>query len=415
MRKLHQNLFYYYTGSLTPGKDVDRQIENNTTKALINLLENSSVRTQNDLIESILKIKVRGSPIKFKYCLQSSAVGLGRIGDIPNKYILAISPLGEKPVERTTEYERKSIPDAWIRGADIAILLENKTNGPLWRGQLDQHRKLLGGKVKMVVRSWINDIYPIIKKVEKRAKDRDRKDIFLLSEFRRYLEVIKMSKFEGFDKQDFMRIYDDDKEEFDYLRYKFDNLAKQIDNRLVDKGFLLWDGKPNFNKRTIGWYGFYQRIRHPKIREQYKCYDIAHFSIYCEDGIGLKLHVDHAHFTKLRKKIKDVKQRERFRDLLRKLNKLQEYSIVIDDMGKALKMDIYNKPHAAEYTVWSPYIKGERLETVLEMVMNGEVSRFNIYYNFDPKTAEDMGDKIVDAIVDIIKKDWWPIYSFIIK
>ena len=43
MRKIHQNLFYYYSGQHKEDQQLDKQIENNTTKAFINVLENSSV------------------------------------------------------------------------------------------------------------------------------------------------------------------------------------------------------------------------------------------------------------------------------------------------------------------------------------------------------------------------------------
>ena len=40
MRKLHQNIFYYYKGQHENEGDIERQMENNATKALINVLEN---------------------------------------------------------------------------------------------------------------------------------------------------------------------------------------------------------------------------------------------------------------------------------------------------------------------------------------------------------------------------------------
>jgi hypothetical protein len=47
MTDLHRNVFYYYKGAKQPEQKLyDQQLENNTTKALINTLEHSSQSEQ---------------------------------------------------------------------------------------------------------------------------------------------------------------------------------------------------------------------------------------------------------------------------------------------------------------------------------------------------------------------------------
>lgn len=418
MGKLHQNIFYYYKGALNREKDVEQQIEDNTTKALINVLENSSIETQKLIIENITEIAIPKSVRKLKYILQATTIGKERIVSIPNKFILAISPCGEVE-DGDAKYDRGSRPDAWIWSSDFVILLENKTRGKLSKAQLEQHGRLLIGNGKLIVKSWINDVYPVIK--ETASKVQNEKDRFLLSEFKKYLEVIGMSRFEGFDKEDFMRKYcdDDDREEFDYLKsFKFDKLAEAVKERLKQKGLQFRNATPNFEERDIGWYGFYKEYKGPKGGKYSKCTDVPHFSIFMSEapiGVCVKLHVMKQPLKDLRTKIKDKQKKREFFELLRKLNS-SDYKnntkITVSESEPS------SKPYrtgewGCEYTVYAGYIDKRRLETIAKMLLDDSKKVwFNIYYTFDSKDAEKLGKNIVEDIVNIIN-EWWDVYSFI--
>jgi hypothetical protein len=411
MRKLHQNLFYYYTGSSRPGKDVDQQIENNTTKAFINMLENSSLETQRAVLRKI-GINARKSEKRFKYCLQTSDIGFNKYRKRIQRYLLAISRNGKEPIRRGGCGKKDSIPDAWIWSSSTVVLIENKTWTPLLSDQLSRHKRLLGGKCKFLFRSWRDHVYPAIKEV--RRRELNEKDSFLLSEFLRYLEVINMSRFEGFDKQDFMRIYDDDEEEFNYLREKFETLALEVKKKLKDKAIELFNSKASFNRKNIGWHGFFQ----PKLCPYpgLKCYQVAHFSIFFKDGVGFKLHVPDFHLKRLRNKIKNDNKRKQFKKLLNKLNYSRDrgYALVIADLLPAKKNVRYHRDWASEYRIWTPAIKSNRLDNALNMIVDGTADWFNIYYLLDPSEAEKHGGKIVSDIAQVVN-EWWPIYKFIIN
>lgn len=152
MKKLHQNIFYYYKGMID--KDIEQQLEDNTTKALINVLENTSLGTQKKIIQNLTGIKIPTDTDKINYILQVSTIGKERIADISNRFLLAFSPVG-KIEDYEVEYKRSSRPDAWIWSSDFVILFENKTRGELSKAQLKQHNKLLNGKT--IIRSWMND------------------------------------------------------------------------------------------------------------------------------------------------------------------------------------------------------------------------------------------------------------------
>jgi hypothetical protein len=416
MGKLHQNIFYYYKGALIRGKDVDQQIEDNTTKALINVLENSSIETQKLIIENITGTEIPKSAKKLHYILQAKSIGKERIVSIPNKVILAISPFG-KLENSEAEYQKGSRPDAWIWSSSFVILFENKTSGELSKAQLEQHKRLLIGNGKLVMKSWINDVYPVIK--EASSKVQNEKDRFLLSEFKKYLEVIGMSQFEGFDKEDFMRIYYDDREEFDYLKkLKFDKLAEAVKERLKQKGLQFRNATPNFEKREIGWYGFYREYRGPKGAKYIECTEVPHFSIFMSDdpiGVCVKLHVMKQPLKDLRTKIMDSQKKSEFFKLLTELNSSDykdDTRITVSESERS------NEPHKSgdwgcEYTVYAGYIDKKRLETIERMLStDSKKVWFNIYYTFNLKKAEEHGKNIVGEIINIIN-EWWEVYSFI--
>lgn len=265
MRKLHQNIFYYYTGASKNEKDVERQIEDNTTKAFINTLENCSLEVQKQIIEN-LGIKIPKTCKKLNYTLQASTIGCERIAK--RKFILAISPSGKKPPDyNDKDYRNKSRPDAWIWSSSpssFVILLENKTKGELDNAQLKQHGKSLGTGHELIVKKWI-DVHSAIKKLSN--TELNKTDKFILGEFKRYLEVTNLSGFDGFDKEDFMRLYSDDKAEFDYLVKKFKNLGMAIGKRLDKERHLKTkECKPNFEdknkERSVGWFGFYDNTKY---------------------------------------------------------------------------------------------------------------------------------------------------------
>ncbi|MDI6760043.1 MAG: hypothetical protein QMD05_04390 [Candidatus Brocadiaceae bacterium] len=216
MRKYnpYRNVFYYYRGpsSKIEGQ-YDKQIEDNTTKALINTLENSEKRLLMSLLKEI--------EIDIKH--------LDRVA-----YDLQVG-------------KELSRPDAQILiDNKYDIRIESKIDSPLKEDQICQHLKSISSrdgylicitpregdknvvqqinKANMRFITW-KEVYMCFK--EQLEKARDEKTQFIIQAFLEYLEAINMAPFNGWDKKDFeafLNIEDDPRKE---LRLRVKEKLKQ--------------------------------------------------------------------------------------------------------------------------------------------------------------------------------------------
>ncbi|MGA2368812.1 MAG: hypothetical protein ABSF74_09635 [Dehalococcoidia bacterium] len=193
----HENIFYYYRGPTRVNeseKQFDRQLENNTTKALINLLYYSSEKALPQFVQLInSKLSNYTLPIK-----QGSAYrfSLQRMPELcktaSNKVLITIC--GDPSSDSGEGKGGK--PDAWIYIPDsMAIMIETKLGGLPSEAQIEGHLKEATWNRISTNRcnlSW-SEIY------ESLSEDND----FLIRQFKQYLEVIGMTPFKGFVEDDF--------------------------------------------------------------------------------------------------------------------------------------------------------------------------------------------------------------------
>jgi len=202
MRKYNpfRNVFYYYRGPSSKKEgQFDKQTEDNTTKALINTLENGE---KGLLIHFFKKARIDIKDYdKVAYDLQ---------------------------VE-----EESSRPDALIQIDKCNIFIESKIDSPLKEDQIYRHlesiskdylicitpreedRNIIQQIKKSNLRfvSW-KEVYLCFK--EQLEKTKDEKTKFIIQQFLEYLEAINMAPFSGWDKKDFeafLNIEDDPKRE----------------------------------------------------------------------------------------------------------------------------------------------------------------------------------------------------------
>ena len=243
MSNPHKNIFYYYRGPSnrkSQHKDdiiYDKQIEDNTTKALINCFEYSSEYLLNHLLEYFkIEIKNKTTP---QFFLQASM--------------------------------SKSRPDTKIKFVNSSIYIENKVGASVSRNQLLNHLKVLeendllllitnNDHDREIVRdlgiiyiNW-NDIYKCFKKYI----PIDKNEKFLLEQFLKFLEVIGLSDFTGFNNDDFdffINKIDDYKPIVKNKIEKFANLVYvSLDREIRDTYIDRYMGNIPKNPEVI-WYG----------------------------------------------------------------------------------------------------------------------------------------------------------------
>lgn len=401
-KKLQQNIFYYYKGSHKEGHEFEIQLENNTTKALINVLENCGTIVQKKLLEKIVGMRISKNVKRINYILQESTIGKERTHRIKKKIVLAISPYGKIENHGKRLYERESIPDAWIWCNDFVILIENKTRSELDKSQIERHKKTLKSN-NLVTRSWINNIYPVIKEFsEKKLSEKDK---LLITEFKKYLEVNELARFEGFEMEDLLRMYSENEEEFEYLKNKYKKLANAVKAKLVKRGV-------RFHRQRVkpdGWWDYFVRS------DDRRYYEQAHFSIYLsEPFLGVKLHLQRCpDLTNFRKKIK--RNPETFKKIIKELKKSKyNYEIYITERKH---LGLYDTTKKSEYSVRSKYVKNEHVKELKEFLLLKMLKKkvwFSIHYEFGVEEAVKRGKEIIEDILEIIN-DWWKMYKYIIE
>jgi len=170
-------------------------LENDVTKALINLFQHCSPKVLKAFLQMI---DVREAPRAFDFEFQVTDTKAFR--QKPHRIMLSIVSASTQ-MKSSSSYEvLQSYPDACIVSKDNAILIESKTQSPLIQEQIQSHIKhYLGTATKERIITW-EEISNKFRLISKSLKDLDR---FLVSQFCDFLELIGISEFNGFSELDF--------------------------------------------------------------------------------------------------------------------------------------------------------------------------------------------------------------------
>ena len=208
MADFHRNIFSYFRGASQPEHDREQQIEDNTTKALVNTLEHCSP----DVVIRFLQWLGISDPGNVIFEQQRITIGDERIRHKPHRLLLAIvgtkNPLNQSVCDQlpvTTVGDSR--PDAWLYGDNFVVLIESKTGestldlnqmachwNKLWGGSLRSERK----DVRVVTWAEVHEFF-----LDLMRGLGDAKSKWLAEQFTQYLEWTGMTDFVGFKEEMF--------------------------------------------------------------------------------------------------------------------------------------------------------------------------------------------------------------------
>jgi hypothetical protein len=201
MTGFYRNVFSYYRGSAQREQDREKQLEDNTTKALVNTLENSAPLVTSEFLKW-LGISAHGGTF---FALQKPTIGVGTIHRKKHRLLLAIVGTSNETNQSICRQlpqkpEGDSRPDAWLYGGEFAVLVESKIgDAKLELNQMACHwHKLHPTRWKIV--TWA-DIHRFFVTLTLRLNDAKSK--WLVGQFTQYLEWTGMTEFVGFKEEMF--------------------------------------------------------------------------------------------------------------------------------------------------------------------------------------------------------------------
>lgn len=201
MTDFHRNVFSYFMGASQPDHDRQKQLEDNTTKALVNTLEHCPRNVAAAFLEWLGIPHVR----RVNIVQQKASIGDERIHRKSERLLLAI--VGTRPKDGDSLFQRlprrsaqESRPDAWLYGDDFVVLVESKIgDSNLDCNQMACHsQKLRPTRCKIVTWSDVHAFF--IGLVGNLTDPRSR---WLVEQFTQYLEWTGMTEFVGFKEEMF--------------------------------------------------------------------------------------------------------------------------------------------------------------------------------------------------------------------
>ena len=394
----HRNIFYYYKAPQKKSRyveeEIDYQIENNVTKAFINLLEFCTYSTQNQILQSMsfpLPVHLVKPTFKLQICSD------------------------------------ESVPDALIEYQKIKIIIESKVHALLDLGQLKRHyaafdstkqntllvltnNQLDKDEVEQMDNTkfftW-NEITQKIWQIKQNISN--EKDLFLLNQFIEFMEVMGLSPFLGFKNDDFDSFLnieqDPTKEKREAVKKKFKVFSEELFEK-IEGNFPFEEPKRvpigNLGQKAKGvWSAIFDA------HTELPLVQTIHYSLYLtENGFNIELWAEGKIPTRIIAKQITLNPRG-FTEMCRKLD---DHKLRID--AKEMIAPRKKKEKTIVELETGKYFSEKDTEFILEKIKEQKLFQFAIRKIF-PRDYQNIGNKKFIEEVEYEMKQLIPAYEFL--
>jgi hypothetical protein len=410
MADYHHNIFYYYTGAKQSVHSREQQLENNTTKALINTLEHCSSEV---VIEFLRWLGITATePVKFE--LQRATISEGDVESKSQRLLLGLTPSrmgNEFCIELVTPMSDSSLPDAWIYGSDYVVLIESKTTGSLDAGQMQRHfQKLRAGKDQppmCKVCTWA-EVHQFFRTLLGGLVGKDR---WIVGQFTQYLEGVGMAEFTGFAPEIFdYFIARSDEDARQTVRGTMASFAEKIVDRLRSEAQGFDDWSWNKHLGNLGqnddhcWVAFFDAGKQKWRHWAHQTISVSCSGLTVYVNVELKPAID-----RLRSRVSQ--NRQTFRETILGLS--QPFSIQIEER-KRRQASVYDYHKVASLEASSlNQIEFDYIEGLLDHI---DLPYLKVSKHIDReralKLSQGGGEDLVDEVVQIMR-EFHPLVKFI--
>lgn len=223
MKDPHQNLFFYYRGpSSSENKSTEIQVEDNTTKSLINVLEFlNSLGLDSFLNRLFQRANIPLSKvISFKLQIHGEVSRPDALVSLSSRDVFI-----ESKVQAVLEEDQILRHLKFLKKNDVLLIITNNRN--------DSEKVKEWNDPRLRFLTW-DDIHSVAREIFNSVK-KDKKLIavrIMLKQFIDYLEVVALTEFNGFREEDFDFFVDYNKYYLPILKKKIDSLAETVKQNL---------------------------------------------------------------------------------------------------------------------------------------------------------------------------------------
>ncbi|GLB61779.1 MULTISPECIES: hypothetical protein [Bacillaceae] len=186
---IYQNIFHYYRGQTKNSSEETHilQVENNVTKAFLNVLQHSSPELTTSFIKMLGIEGAYMENYEYRYQLSSALSNVSSIA--------AVVGIAESNILKAGASKKYGIPDGAIISDSVSLLIENKIgfNSYLEQEQLNRHKKNFANeqivKNKPIIITW-KEIRNFFKKQSQCfERKNDLVTCFLLFQFEEFCNI----------------------------------------------------------------------------------------------------------------------------------------------------------------------------------------------------------------------------------